>query len=149
MGRPLRIASPGCYHVITRATGGGAFFREDEDRVLLLHLLSSTAWLLEWEIHAYCLLTTHYHVVLGTPKPNLSRGMQRINSVYVRSINERWGRFGTLVAERFRSRPIESEEYFIEACRYVFLNPVRAELCALPEEWPWSGGIAFAGVANL
>ena len=101
-----------------------------------------------WNLHAYCLMTTHYHVVIQTREPNLSLGMQLVNSAYVRMHNQRSGRFGTLVSGRFGSRPIESEEYFVEACRYVFLNPVRAKLCRRASEWPWSGGLFPPAMAD-
>ena len=94
-------------------------------------------------------MTTHYHAVIETREANLSRGMQQINSRYVRSFNDRWARFGTLVSGRFGSRMIETEEYLSEACRYVFLNPVRAELCRHASEWPWSGGLLSPAMADL
>ncbi len=94
-------------------------------------------------------MSTHYHAVIQTPEANLSRGMQLVNSKYVRAYNDRWGRFGTLVAGRFGSRSIESEEYFSAACRYVFLNPVRAELCQHACEWPWSGGLLSPAMADV
>jgi putative transposase len=125
------------------------FFLDDGDRRLFLHLLSRTANRLGWKVHAYCLMTTHYHAVIETKEADLSRGMQRVNSLYVRSYNDRWERFGTLVSGRFGSRMIETEEYFYEACRYVFLNPVTAELCRSASEWPWSGGLQSAVMAEL
>ena len=104
-------------------------------------LLERTARQLDWQIHAYCLMTTHYHAVIETQHSNLSRGMQRINSRYVREFNGRWARFGSLVATRFTSRLIEDDDYFSEACRYVFMNPVSAGLCKKPADWRWSGGL--------
>jgi putative transposase len=145
-----RQQDPGFYHVISRGAGGAAFFRDDVDRFALMRCLSLTAERCEWVIYAYCLMTTHFHVVLETKRANLGAGMQRVNSRYVKRFNERWGRFGTLVSERYRSRWIESEAYLSEACRYVFLNPIRAGLCDQVAQWPWSGGRFFgAAVAEL
>jgi REP element-mobilizing transposase RayT len=149
MGRPERTQGPGFHHVFSRGTGGAAFFVDDDDRRFFISLLKRTAGELHWTLHAYCLMTTHYHVVVATREPNLSQGMQRLNSVYVKKFNGRWGRFGTLVAARFGSRVIESEEYVAEACRYVFLNPVRAELCKRARDWPWSGGLADLAITDL
>ncbi len=149
MGRALRDQTPGFRHVYTRATGGGALFVDDDDRRLFVALLEGTATRLAWRIHAYCLLSTHYHAVLETRAPNLSRGMQRVNSIYVQEFNARWQRFGTLVAARFGSRVIESEEYLEEACRYVFLNPVKAGLCVRAGDWPWSGGLLSRAMSHL
>ena len=94
-------------------------------------------------------MTTHYHAVVETREMNLSQGMQHLNSIYVKAFNGRWGRFGTLVAGRFGSRVIESEEYLYEVCRYVFLNPVRAHLCDRAGEWPWSGGLLVSALSDL
>lgn len=94
-------------------------------------------------------MTTHYHAVVETSEANLSHGLQRVNSVYVKAFNGRWGRFGTLVAGRFGSRFIESEEYLMEVCRYVLLNPVRARLCDRASEWPWSGGLFVSAMSDL
>lgn len=86
-------------------------------------------------------MTTHYHAVVETSEANLSHGLQRVNSVYVKAFNGRWGRFG--------SRFIESEEYLMEVCRYVLLNPVRARLCDRASEWPWSGGLFVSAMSDL
>lgn len=149
MATPKRNQAPGAYHVFSRGTAGLTYFIDDDDRRLFLHLLDRTADRLRWTVHAYCLMTTHYHAVIETREADLSRGMQRINSVYVRSYNDRWERFGTLVSGRFGSRTIETEEYFFTACHYVFLNPVRAELCRRASEWPWSGGVLSPAIADL
>jgi REP-associated tyrosine transposase len=149
MARGRRVDAPGFHHVFSRGTGGSTFFIDDDDRRLFIHLLEQTRRRLEWRIHAYCLMTTHYHAVLETSAPNLSRGMQRVNSIYVQAFNARWGRFGGLVAGRFGSRVIESEEYLVEACQYVFLNPVKAELCNRARDWPWSGGLLASAMSGL
>lgn len=94
-------------------------------------------------------MTTHYHAVVETREANLSHGMQRVNSIYVKAFNDRWGRFGTLVSGRFQSRVIESEEYLFEVCRYVFLNPVKANLCERASDWPWSGGLLVSARSDL
>ena len=149
MARPERFAQSGYFHVITRATGGDALFRDDDDRRIFVHHLHRVSARRGWVVYAYCLMTTHYHVVLETKTSNLSSGMQQLNAGYVTAFNERWGRFGTLVSGRFRSLPIESEEYLGEACRYVFLNPVKAELCRDSASWPWSGGILAPAMSSL
>lgn len=141
MGTPIREQGPGYFHVFTRATGGGALLVDDADRRHLVHLLATTADRLGWRVLAYCVMTTHYHAVVQTTRPNLSRGMQRINSTYARVFNQRYGRFGALVACRFGYRIIEADQYLEEVCRYVFMNPVRAGITETAEEWPWNGGV--------
>ncbi len=95
--------------------------------------------------YAYCLMTNHFHLLVQTPQPNLSQGMQRLNSEYAGYFNERHRLDGHLFQQRFDSRLIETDEYFADAMRYIAFNPVRAGLCGHPAEWPWS---SFFGVAE-
>ena len=94
-------------------------------------------------------MATHYHLIVETPRPNISGGMQYLSGTYVRRFNERWVRFGHLVKGRFDSRLIENEQYFADACRYVAYNPVRAGLCSAPREWPWLGGRSLRAMAGV
>ena len=91
-------------------------------------------------------MTNHFHLLIETPEPTLSVGMQRLNSEYATYFNERFGFVGHLFQQRFGSRLIETEEYFAEALRYIAFNPVRAGLCEHPHEWPWS---SFFGKKDL
>jgi putative transposase len=133
------------YHITTRATGPSAFFRMRSDRLLLLHLLARAVEKYEWRVHAYCLMVTHYHLFLTTPKPNLALGMQFLNSVYARRYNEDHGRLGHFVAARYSSSLVESDGHALEVTRYIPLNPVRSELCERPEGYIWSSYGATIG----
>lgn len=106
-------------------------------RTFLAHLRTRTERH-GWIVHALCLMTTHYHLVLHSTRVDLSRGVQRLNSRYAQLFNKRHVRFGHLFADRFASRVIETERHLHEACRYVVENPVRARLCDAAEDWPWS-----------
>jgi REP-associated tyrosine transposase len=146
---PRREQGPGYFHVYTVATGGGEFFSDDLDRHMLVQRLDRISVRLGWRVFAYTLMTTHYHVVVQTREANLSRGMQSLNAGHVQLFNQRWTRSGTLVARRFGYRVIESEEHLAAACRYVWLNPVRAGLCRAAADWPWSGGDWFSTIECL
>lgn len=138
--RLLRTTLPdGYFHAYSRAVYGAVLFGDDDDRRLFLKLLMRTAKRWTWELHVLCLMTTHYHLVVGTTVAYLAGGMQRLNGVYAQRFNKRYERFGHLFAGRYGARAIESEEYLERACEYVLLNPVRAGLCAHPADWPWSG----------
>jgi putative transposase len=138
MPRVPRSALPdGHFHVISRGIGGGAIFRDDEDRLAFLTHLGRCTELHRWTIHALCLMSTHYHLVLHSTRADLSRGLQRLNGRYGQEFNERHDRFGHLFAGRFSSRVITSERYLAAACRYVVANPVRAGLCDSVDDWPW------------
>ena len=88
-------------------------------------------------MHALCLMTTHYHLVLEAKRVDLSRGLQRLNGRYAQGFNERHVRFGHLFADRFAARAIDDETYLLQACQYVIENPVRAGICSSADEYPW------------
>jgi putative transposase len=134
------------YHVATRATGPIELFRDSEDRRLHLRLIEYAVNKYGWRVHAYCLMGTHYHLVVTTPEPNIARGMQLLNSCYARAFNQRHGRLGHLVAARYAATLIETEAHALEVTRYVPLNPVRSGQCRLPEHWPWSSFAATLGL---
>jgi putative transposase len=140
MARALRSSLPdGYFHVFARGTaGGGSLFRDDEDCLTFLALAGTEGRRHGWHCHAYCLMGTHYHLVLEARREDLSRGLQRLNGLYARYFNLRHDRFGHVFAGRFSARVIEDESYLYDACAYVVLNPVQAGLCDRVGTWPWS-----------
>jgi putative transposase len=139
MARMLRTLLPdGYFHVYTRGVAGTDVFRDDEDRRFFLALLANATRRYAWELHAMCLMTTHYHVVLESTRAQLSAGMQWLNGLYAQTFNRRYGRYGHLFADRFGSRVIEGEDYLAKVCEYVLLNPVQAGLCERAAEWRWN-----------
>jgi REP element-mobilizing transposase RayT len=129
----------GLFHVVTRAVANTPAFFDDVDRVGFLRLLAECVRSFDWQLYAYCLMTTHYHLILDTTQSALSAGMQRLNGVHAQRVNRRVGRTGHLFGGRYVSWTVASDEHARAACRYVLLNPVRARLCERPEDWPWSG----------
>jgi REP element-mobilizing transposase RayT len=139
--QPRSVLEGAYFHVTSRATGGMALFEDDVDRTEFIELLVRTACDSKWKCHAYCLMTTHYHLLLETSQRSLSKGMHRLNGIYAQRFNRRHRRRGHLFEERFSAHVIDREEHFEAACRYVFENPVRAGLCDHADLWPWSGGL--------
>jgi len=139
MSRVARTSLPdGIYHVVSRGVPETRIFLSDLDRTGFVRLLEHVEHRHGWVCHAYCLMATHYHLVLASTRQALSDGLCELNGIYARGFNQRHGRFGHLFADRFSSRLIESEEYLYDACSYVVLNPVKAGICERVEEWPWS-----------
>jgi putative transposase len=83
-------------------------------------------------------MTTHYHLLVGATREKLSVGLRWLNGVYAQRFNRRHGRKGHLFGDRFWASVVE-DDHFPTARRYILLNPVRADVCDLPEQWDWSG----------
>jgi len=102
-----------------------------------------------WLCHAYCLMDNHYHLMIETPDANLSRGMRQLNGIYTQKYNWWHSKTGHIFQGRYKSILVEKENYLLELCRYVVLNPVRANMVEKPDEWKWSSYGATAGLRNV
>ncbi len=137
---PRHFAPGGAYHLTARAVAGASLFPEVFDRLAFLVLLEKTGRRVGWQVAAWCLLDTHYHlIVFAGAEPDVSLGMQMLNGLHARGVNQRYDRRGHLFGERFRPTPVESEEHLTAAIAYVLRNPVRAGLVKRVEAWRWSG----------
>ncbi len=146
MARPLRIEFDGAlYHVTSRGNNRKAIYKDDADRELFLKILARVAERFNWICHAYCLMNNHYHLVIETPDGNLSKGMRQLNGVYTQSFNKQHRRVGHVFQGRFKSILVQKDSHFLEVCRYVVLNPVRAKMVRHPRQWKWSSYRATAG----
>ena len=146
MARPLRIEFAGAhYHLTARGDRQEDIFVDDRDREAFLDLLGEVCRRFEWTIHAWCLMSNHYHLVAETAHPNLSRGMRQLNGVYTQRFNRRHSRVGHVFQGRYTAILVQEETYLMELCRYVVLNPVRAGMVRQPGAWPWSSHRAMIG----
>jgi REP element-mobilizing transposase RayT len=138
MGRETRIEIRNAiYHVTQHATGDEVLFRDAFDRLFFEQLLERALKRYAWDLHAYCQLDNHYHVLLRLRRLTLAAGMQFLNSRYVRGFNERHGRRGTLVRARYTSTLVETDDHYVSCVAYIAMNPVGAGLCPRPEDWEW------------
>lgn len=139
MARPLRLEFAGAlYHVTTRGDGREDVYLSDGDRRLFLDLLANVSERFRWTVHAYCLMSNHYHLLVETPDANLSKAMRQVNGVYTQRFNTRHGRVGHVFQGRYKALLVQKDAYLLELARYVVLNPVRAGIVRAPGEWPWS-----------
>ena len=140
MPRRTRISLAGLpLHLIQRGNNRTACFFSAEDYRAYRHWLRRYADGLGVRIHAYALMTNHVHLLLTPERPeHASRLMQGLGRRYVRYINEKYGRSGTLWEGRFRACGVDAEDYLLACMRYIELNPVRAGLAASPERYRWS-----------
>lgn len=147
MARPLRIEFPGAlYHLTSRGNARQPMFLDDEDRHAFLDRLGEVIESHHWACHCYCLMTNHFHLLVETPEPNLSRGMRRLNGQYSQRFNRRHDRVGHVLQGRFKGILVEREAHLTELARYVVLNPVRAGMATSAEDYPWSSLRATLGL---
>jgi REP element-mobilizing transposase RayT len=146
MARPLRIAYPGAvYHVTARGNARQAIGRDDADRQRFVATLADTVTQYRVRCHAWVLMPNHYHLLLETPESNLSAALRHLNGVYTQAFNRRHRRVGHLFQGRFTAILVEKERYLLALCRYIVLNPVRAQLVRHPRAWRWSSYRATSG----
>lgn len=144
MPRQLRIEYAGAiYHVMNRGDRGEDIFFDDEDRRMFLKTLGEACIKADWQVHAYCLMKNHFHLVLETPKATLVVGMKWLLGVYTQRFNARHQKYGHLFAGRYKSLIVDGSDhsYLRRVCDYVHLNPVRARLLkngAPLESFQWS-----------
>ena len=146
MARPLRIEYPGAfYHVTSRGNEQKDIFKSRNDREQFCSYLKSSAERYGANVHAYCLMSNHYHLLLETPEGNLSQIMRHINGAYTTYFNSKRKRAGHLFQGRYKAILIEADEYAAELSRYLHLNPVKAGMVAKPQEYEWSSYRYYLG----
>jgi REP element-mobilizing transposase RayT len=131
------------YHVMSRGDRREDIFLDDVDRHDFIKTLAESCQKADWQVHAYCLMRNHYHLVLETPNANLVAGMAWLQSTYTIRLNHRHKLFGHVFSGRYRAQLVEGSGngYLRTACDYVHLNPVRAGLVQTEDRlvaYPWS-----------
>ena len=147
MARPLRIEFPGAiYHITSRGDDREAIYLSDEDREIFLNVLAQVVDRFGWRCHAWCLMTNHYHLMIETPKANLSRGMRHLNGVYTQRFNRLHNRTGHVFQGRYKAILVERDAHLLQLCRYIVRNPLAANMVAEVSEWTWSSYRVTAGL---
>ncbi len=144
MPRKVRVEYPGAmYHVMSRGDRREDIFLDDVDRQDFLKTLAEVCQKTGFQVHAYCLMRNHYHLVVETPNANLVAGMAWLQSTYTIRLNHRHKLFGHVFSGRYKAQLVEGSGngYLRTACDYVHLNPVRAGMLKAEERllaYPWS-----------
>ena len=119
MSRPIRVEFEGAvYHVTARGNERRQPFRDDEDRARFLSTLEECVQRFGVRVHCYCLMPNHYHLLLETPRANLSRAVGWLQTTYTIRFNRRHRRSGHLFQGRFKAHLVEADAYAMELLRY-------------------------------
>lgn len=156
MARPIRVEyANAVYHVTARGNERKAIYRDDADRLRFLETVEEAVGRFGVVIHAHCLMPNHYHLLLQTPRANLSAAAGWLQTTYSVRFNRRHRRSGHLYQGRFKAHLVEEDAYAQELIKYVHLNPVRpkdkrkpipAELKGELRKYRWSSHRAYAGI---
>jgi putative transposase len=146
MARAIRIEYPGAfYHVMARGNRRERICRDDNDRRFFYETLGEACERTGWKVHAWVLMSNHYHFMLETPEANLVAGMQWLQNTYTRRYNSRHRLWGRLFGDRYKAVLNEgsSAYYYCSLMDYIHLNPVRAGLVRVGQgdsvrDYPWS-----------
>ena len=149
MSRPLRIDYPNAWHhVMNRARRGQELFVDKADYQQFIDLLQEITELFNINVAAYCLMPTHYHLMLQTPDANLSRCMRHLNGVYTQRYNVGHSCDGTLFRGRYKSILVEADNYVLQLVRYIHRNPSAAGLVKRLDQYVWSSHKGYLSKAK-
>lgn len=142
--RPRKELPSGFFHITSRGVDGSLIFRDDNDRRRFVLLLQQVTELWRWRVLAWCMMGTHYHLVVESRCEQMSLAVHRLNCLYAMGFNWRYERRGHLFENRYSAWVIEDEEHLGATIEYVLENPVRAGLCTDTGDWLWSWAEAVA-----
>ncbi len=133
------------YHLYNRGNNRNVVFFERANYLFFLYRLQQS--LLPFaDVVAYCLMPTHYHLLIKVKEEGLSRGMQRLGNSYTKAINTKYDRVGALFQGAFKGKHISKSSYLLRLSSYIHLNPVAANLVSKPEDWEFSSYREYAGL---
>ncbi len=131
-------SSSSIYHIILRGINKQRIFEDDEDYSYFLEKLKAYKDLSLYKIYAYCLMSNHIHLLMVEGEETLGTVFRRIGASYVYWYNWKYGRSGHLFQDRFKSEPVETDQYFLTVMRYIHQNPTQAGIVKTIQEYPWS-----------
>jgi len=146
MARPLRIEyEKAFYHIVQRGTERKEIFKTEKDKERFLGYLDQAYDRYHSKCHAFSLMDNHYHLIIETPKANISKIMHYLNTSYAVYYNTKHKRVGPLYQGRYKAILIDTDGYLHHLSRYIHLNPVRAKIVDDPIEYRWTSYKYYIG----
>ena len=135
--QPREYSKSKIYHIMYKGIDGQDIFYDENDKLDFLEKLLENKKEFKFKIFSYCLMNNHVHLVIGIEAENLSNAMKSLSLKYVLYFNKKYERSGPLFQNRFNSKCIENQKYFLDVCRYVHQNPEKAGICKT-SQYKWS-----------
>lgn len=138
MARKIRIEDAGFHHILNRGVEQRVIFDTAKDKEKFLEIVCEVSEHYDFTIHAYVLMSNHYHLLLENQRENLSAGMRQINATYAQYYNKKYKRTGHLWQDRFKSWYIFDESYLFILFKYLEYNPIKAQISKKVGEYPYT-----------
>lgn len=135
---PRLLSSTGVYHIVLKGNNSLPIFIEDKDYQMFVETLDKACDNYNVDIIAYCLMNNHIHLLLKFNEENMPNLFKSIGASFVTKQNLKYNKTGRMLNNRYYSKPVNDDEYLLAAVRYIHNNPVKAGICAKPNEYIWS-----------
>ncbi len=146
MARVARKRSKtGIYHIMLRGVNKQQIFHDDEDHFRFLEIVEETKDKANMKVYGWCLMWNHVHLLFCEGNEEVSNSMKRIGVSYAFHYHTKYKTVGHLFQDRFRSEPVDQEDYLLTVIRYIHQNPVKAGIVNSPEQWKWSSCLGYYG----
>ena len=137
MPRKPRVEDAGYHHIINRGVARSKIFLKDKDYEKFLEILEKTKEIYSFNIHSFCLMNNHYHLLIEIQHNNLSLIARQINSKYAQYFNKEYKRAGPLWQGRFKNYYVYNENYLYMLYKYIEQNPIKAKISKTIGEYKW------------
>ena len=146
--QPRKFSISEVYHIIYNGIDGQDIFYDDSDKRVFLKKLLENKNEFMYKIFSYCLMSNHVHLVIEINDENLSKAMKSLSLKYVLYFNKKYERSGPLFQNRFNSKCVENQRYFLDVCKYVHQNPEKARICKT-KDYKWSSYHEYIGKEKI
>ncbi len=139
IARQCREWFPGAtYHLMARGIRRMEIFEDEFDFQVFLKIMQQQSVNNDCRIHAYCLMTNHFHLLVETGEVEIGQFMMHLSGKYAMYYNRHHGYSGHVFERRYKSCLVKTDDYFLQTSRYIHLNPVKARMAAHPEDYRYS-----------
>lgn len=142
---PRIISNSGVYHVMLRAVNQRQIFFDDADYLYYIRLLKHYKTVSGYQLYAYCLMGNHVHLLIKEGPEKLATAFQRIGAAFAIWYNGKYERVGHIFQGRFKSEPVDTQNYLFTVLRYILRNPVAAGICLSPADYSYSNASVYFG----